>query len=1278
MKRRFTILTAAFMLLAFLAIPMGMMGQTRDVESFTFSELGYANGDEVTTVEGDNVTLTFDQGEGTNPPKYYTTGAGVRMYTNNTLDVVLNDQSSDVRITAISFTFAGTYSGSLQNWTGDETSVSFTNTGSQARIQVIEVTFSDGGTPTPTTYTVTYDCNGGTSGCPENVTGIEAGTTITLANAPTKTDYDFAGWNDGNNTYDEGDEYTVNGNVTFTAQWTENIIPVPGITDVLNYYFTGISGTSYADWSDKTGSSGAVYAGNSGGQYSSIQLRSSNNNSGIVTTTTAGNVTRVSVTWNSNTQNGRTLNVYGKNSPYTDATDLFGSNAGTLIGTIVCGTSTELVISDSYKHIGLRSASGAMYLTEIQITWANTSVIATPTIAPESGTIFGDEGLTVTISCETQGVDIFYTLDGSDPDDGSTPYNGPINLTETTTVKAIAYDSDDNTSNVASATYIYVDPNAPGTQNNPFTVAQAIENTPSSGTTDNVYIRGIVSSFYNTNIMGDGNNYRYYISDDGTTTTQLLVYKGKGLDQTTFANVDDLLVGDEVVIYGKLTMYQNAPEIASGNYLTSWVRPTHNVATPTFSPEAGNYTEAQTVTINCDTDGATIYYTTDGTTPTNEKTQYNGPITVSTATTIKAIAYVDDETSFVAVATYHINSQANPYTVTQALSFYEYPANGIYVQGIVSTAPTATPTSDGELTYYISVDGNTNNQLEIYKGKGMDNVAFTTQNDIQVGDIVTVYGNVVVYNGTKEFAQGNYLVSFEHPENPNGLHWTVNNQGCAEPRTYITGVLTIDGVEVYNGEGMQDAGGGNLEIGVFDQDGICRGAKKPLWRSRSSQWIYSIQLYGNEGMYYPTFKVYDHDTDTELNLVLNIGEIIVWSPTFRYGSVNNPYPINFTYVYTLDINGYTEGSNGGYYLIASPVNVNPENVEGMTTGNFDLYYFDEAQDNEWINYKGENGNFNLVPGKGYLYAKQATTEGEIFHFELTGAPYDGDGTIELNYTEGGDFPGWNLVGNPYNEEAGLNLPFYRMNTEGTELEPVSQGTVNPMEGVFVIAQTDPETGDINNAQFTAGMGSNSGEDKLVLNVSRNRGNVVDRAIVRFGQGGVLPKFQLNENSTKLYIVEGENEYAVVRSANEGEMPVSFKASENGNYTLSVNAENVEMEYLHLIDNMTGTDVDLLATPSYSFEARTNDYESRFRLVFSGNTNVGSSTSSETFAFFNGNSWVINNEGEATLQVIDIMGRVLSNEQINGSYNNSLNLSAGVYVLRLSNGNTVKTQKVVVD
>ena len=142
-------------------------------------------------------------------------------------------------------------------------------------------------------------------------------------------------------------------------------------TDTLNRAFTGVpNATNYVAWSGKTGTSGAVYAGNSAGGSDTIQLRSNNNNSGIVTTASGGSAKSVTVSWHDSTSAGRTLNIYGKSSAYNSASDLYGSNAGTLIGTIVKGTSTSLTITGDYSFIGMRSNSGAMYLSSVSIAWS--------------------------------------------------------------------------------------------------------------------------------------------------------------------------------------------------------------------------------------------------------------------------------------------------------------------------------------------------------------------------------------------------------------------------------------------------------------------------------------------------------------------------------------------------------------------------------------------------------------------------------------------------------------------------------------------------------------------------------------------------------------------------------------------------------------------------------------------------------------------------------------------------------------------------------------------
>jgi hypothetical protein len=185
--------------------------------------------------------------------------------------------------------------------------------------------------------------------------------------------------------------------------------------------------------------------------------------------------------------------------------------------------------------------------------------------------------------------------------------------------------------------------------------------------------------------------------------------------------------------------------------------------------------------------------------------------------------------------------------------------------------------------------------------------------------------------------------------------------------------------------------------------------------------------------------------------------------------------------------------------------------------------------------------------------------------------------------------------------------------------------------------------------------------------------VLDRARINFSEQDHLEKYTLNANATKLYIpFEGED-FAVLQAQQEGEMPINFKAENNGNYVLNIYPENSKMGYLHLIDNLTGIDTDLLENPNYTFDAKTTDFASRFKLVYSVN---GYEDNLENFAYCSGNTLKINSQGDAMIQVIDILGHVISSETISGSCDKELNLCPGVYVLRMFSNNGVKTQKIV--
>ena len=371
--------------------------------------------------------------------------------------------------------------------------------------------------------------------------------------------------------------------------------------------------------------------------------------------------------------------------------------------------------------------------------------------------------------------------------------------------------------------------------------------------------------------------------------------------------------------------------------------------------------------------------------------------------------------------------------------------------------------------------------------------------------------------------------------------------------------------------------------------------------------------------------------------------------------------------------GYGD-NNDHWAFIASPLedNISPNDVNNLLDNNeayYDLYRLNPSN-TRWENWKEHEGNaasnFNFVNGMGYLYA---TKYNRIVTFTGT-LNMGGEKTIT------GLPNGYNLVGNPFCIEAYVNKPYYTLDDNGAIIvaNPVDKATpIQPCYGVIVKVENNEDVVFRTTEPF---MNSSNGSLEMTLaqTVATRDGNALktlDNAIITFDEGSKLGKFYFGHQDANIYIPQNGKEYAIAYSDAQGEMPLNFKAVTNGSYTLTVNPEGLEMDYLHLIDNLTGANIDLLQTPSYTFDARTTDYASRFKLVF----NANGAEDNNDFAFIDGNGNIIIN-GTGMVQIIDMLGRVLVTRDANNLIGTQ-GLVGGVYVLRLVNGDHVKTQKIVV-
>lgn len=459
-------------------------------ESVDFTAQGYSNQQEITSYEGTDFTVTFNKGTNSNVPKYYTTGAAIRVYGGGYFTV-----SSAKTISKIVITFGSgdgsnaittdveTYSNGT--WTGSATSVKFTigGTSGHRRIAGIDVTFDDGTTPVVTVTPPTFSPVAGE---------VEAGTAVTIsAPAAEMIVYTTDGTNPSyaNNV---GDIYTepivVNEAMTIkaiavdandnesavaTAAYTikpqaatvATVAEFNALADNTEFTFTGnlvVSAQTgqYLYAQDATG--GILIFGNAGQTYNlgnvipagwgaeKITFRGApeaKNMTGMQAATETVELVAQEMTPSEVNLDNAFKYAVIKGVTIDGSNLVAGSESVATYNRFGVANPTD---GNTYDVTGVTGFFNNPQFMPLEFV-AQATEVAAPVITGETPFI---GTTTVTITCEAQNATVYYTIDGTEPTNQSTEYTAPFELNETATVKAIAYDVTGATSTVVSKEFV--------------------------------------------------------------------------------------------------------------------------------------------------------------------------------------------------------------------------------------------------------------------------------------------------------------------------------------------------------------------------------------------------------------------------------------------------------------------------------------------------------------------------------------------------------------------------------------------------------------------------------------------------------------------------------------------------------------------------------------------------------------------------------------------------------------------------------------------------------
>jgi hypothetical protein len=442
---------------------------------------------------------------------------------------------------------------------------------------------------------------------------------------------------------------------------------------------------------------------------------------------------------------------------------------------------------------------------------------------------------------------------------------------------------------------------------------------------------------------------------------------------------------------------------------------------------------------------------------------------------------------------------------------------------------------------------------------------------------------------------------------------------------------------------------------------------------------------------------------TLTNLAGNAGLIIASDETGTGSLIHTTSSISGT-VQRFMNNADWASSQDGWHLISSPVTsqaISPN----FTTDPYDFYCWYEPTA-QWVNFKNTttaptwntaNGSTNFTLGRGYMAAYDA------------GGTKNFTGTLNVanvsfsNLTfNAGTFDGLHLLGNPFSSA----ITWYTgwsttavggvakiWNEAGLSYSSINAGEIIPeTQGFFIEVSSGTNAITIPAANRThSAQAFYKATTYPVIKLSANN---ID-----------FPSFQesqirFNPASTEAYDFEFDGQFfagyaPLFYSVSDGKnldvnslptlelstiIPFTFIKNEGDNFSINAEIENVS-ETVYLLDKKTSIDHDLSTNPVYTFTATANDDPNRFEIHFGvvGINESNNENSLNTYVYGD-RLYVMNTSGKTNLQLFDLQGRLVQSSVLNGTglQSQSVNLPAGVYVVRVNDEKSVKSVKLVIE